>query len=690
MQPPPTSAARLLRPPVIVLFAIFFLLASAAAYSRPAAAILVLDGSVAAAILLAGTGLGLWLVRFIVGDRWSVAEQVVVGACLGAGVLSLLVLALGSCGVISRGVWVTLVVSFIAAGCIRCRSFSKSIGPRRAANDEHAALHGLWLFALPFLFLALLAACVPPGILWPAEGNGYDVLEYHLAAPKEFLLRGRIEFLPHNIYANLPFSAEMLFLLGMILRGRPLDALYSAQLLHVGLGILAVAATWLAARPFGRAAGIVAGLTVACCPIVAYFSGLAYVENGLLALTAAALACLARITRPNGNALRQAAVGGLCIGLACGFKATAAPMIGVPLVLGLLLAPRRPFRARVTPAFVAGLAATAAFSPWLIKNYSATGNPFFPLARGLFPERPGVWSDELAARWYEGHLPAPLQRSASGRLSALSNEVLYTPLYGLLPWLPLLALLPRGRRRDAPRLDDTRAAANDDETNFTMRLCLMLLAGVLAVWLTQTHLVGRFAMPLIVPAAVLTGIAAARAAAGSVRVLIVLMLTGAWSVALAALIATFDQGYFFKLPELGQTGWITRGEWPAYNYLARVNPLLAAGHKVLLIGEARTLYLEGRPPQFDYRVVFNRGPFAEAAAARSPEELLAWLRTQGFDYVFVHWDEMRRLRNSRYGFWPGVDERLFARLVTAGMLPAEEFRYDESSRAPYATLYSVP
>ena len=36
----------------------------------------------------------------------------------------------------------------------------------------------------------------------------FDVREYHLQAPKEFFQPGRISFLPHNVYANMPLGAE--------------------------------------------------------------------------------------------------------------------------------------------------------------------------------------------------------------------------------------------------------------------------------------------------------------------------------------------------------------------------------------------------------------------------------------------------------------------------------------------------
>ena len=47
----------------------------------------------------------------------------------------------------------------------------------------------------------------------------FDVLEYHLQGPKEYYQSGRISFLPHNVYTNMPLGVEMLHLVGMEVLG---------------------------------------------------------------------------------------------------------------------------------------------------------------------------------------------------------------------------------------------------------------------------------------------------------------------------------------------------------------------------------------------------------------------------------------------------------------------------------------
>ena len=141
---------------------------------------------------------------------------------------------------------------------------------------------------------------------------------------------------------------------------------------------------------------------------------------------------------------------------------------------------------------------------------------------------------------------------------------------------------------------------------------------------------------------------------------------------------------------VGKTHWMSNGDWPEFGYLGRVNELLARDARVLIVAEARTLYLDAPPSQYEYCVVFNRNPFAEAAAERDAAGVMNWLRERDYGYVLVSWTEMRRLRDSRYGFWPSLDEQLFADLNAAGLRVAEQFYFSKGDAKPFATLYEVP
>ena len=123
--------------------------------------------------------------------------------------------------------------------------------------DRAAAARGARAF-LPALIIAPFLVIMLLGAMLPAID--FDVLEYHLQGPKEYFQAGRIAFLPHNVYTNMPFGVEMLHLMGMEvlgdwwwggLVGQLLVALYApaaAVLIAAATGAGGIArAAWLAA-----------------------------------------------------------------------------------------------------------------------------------------------------------------------------------------------------------------------------------------------------------------------------------------------------------------------------------------------------------------------------------------------------------------------------------------------------------
>src|SRR5205823_1980752 len=135
----------------------------------------------------------------------------------GLNLLSLYALAVGLAGGLQNR-WLYIAPIVVLAVANLCLSLAGTKpGPTTFAGDEpfKAANDPRWswwlLAALPFALVIILGAMLPP---WD-----YDVREYHLQAPKEWYQNGRIEFLPHNIYANMPLGSELTALWAMALVG---------------------------------------------------------------------------------------------------------------------------------------------------------------------------------------------------------------------------------------------------------------------------------------------------------------------------------------------------------------------------------------------------------------------------------------------------------------------------------------
>lgn len=707
-------------------------LALVGAISPVALLVILRDGPISLGIMLAAAGAGLWLVRLLGLHGVPVRWQLLLAVALGTGTLSLLVLALGMLGMLDRILWIVLLAVFAVAGLPRWLQLRANVrvkepprfGAPASGSPARAEARGsseptstaaclspwLWLLVIGFAALALLAATMPPGVLWPAEGNGYDVLEYHFGAPRDYFDAGRIAYLPHNIYANFPFNVEMLYLLTMVLHGDPIDAVYTAKLLNAMMAFLAVGAVWLAGRECGRGTGLVAGLLAASCPFLVYLSGVAYVENAMVFHAAMAMAAFVRAQRDASRVISWVFACGLISGLACGCKYTAVVAVAAPLGLATVLTAARLRLVRLRPPLVFLTGCLLTFAPWLVKNTLATGNPVFPLAHNVFGSRDEIWSADGAARWHEGHLPAPEHRSFVARCGRLWDEVIYTRLFGPVVGFGLLASLairwapwsPRVSHSSAGRTPAKRrrpvggesAAAPSIESHLAAADACHLAAGCMIVvglgaWLLATHLVGRFAIVVVVPCAVLAGLAFQTGLARSWRPALCGLL-----VCIAAFNLWMTWGFFsspgadfVELKAFGLTRLMTEGKFPGSAHVPRLNELTAGGHKTLVVADARRFYLNAGA---DYCVVFNNSPFAAAAAERSSGDLIRWLHERDYAYVYVDWNEMRRLRTSRYGFWASLTPERFEQWVGAGLRPVETFKSRPDAASAYSTLFAVP
>lgn len=613
------------------------------------------------------------------------------GIGMGLGACSLFVLLVGRPEVLHRSTGSVVLGLSVAAGLVVV-AWQWWIVPKEI-RDRLFAVHTsretrpppprwIWLALMPFLAIALLAASFPPGTLWPAEGNGYDVLEYHFGALRDWLDAGRILYLPQNIYSNFPMNIEMLYLLSMGLVGNPVEGALTAQLINLILAILTVAAVWLAARSWGDRAAWIAAVIAASCPYLTYLCGVAYVENGLLLFAALSLAALGRASEDSMRGRSWLLLAGLFAGLACGCKYTGVPAVVLPVLLASAWLALRAKRRRYFDPLIVIIGATITFAPWLVRNYNNTGNPVFPLARSFFPERPGVWDDDGAQRWKEGHLPAPEHRLMAGRLDRLWHEIIASPLFGMT-WL----LVVVGAAAFVMMRRPAVAVGSDQPT---LLPCWIMIVVPLICWLAFTHLVGRFAVTLIVPASIIAAVGLARFAESHRLIFVACMITAVVGNA-AALSRILLEARFFELAALRSgrdVDWFTAGQWPTHAHVPRINELTRDGHRVLVVADARRFYLEAGA---DYCVVFNRNPFAEAAGSLPAHELLVWLRNRDYRHIHVDWSEMNRLRKSRYGFWSSINEALFRELEQEGLRRIQDFAFEtESGPRVYATLYAIP
>lgn len=668
--------------------------------STNALSTLLTDGAAALAIVLAGGCIGSPIARLSAPAEISVRWRLLLSFGLGLGALSLLVLGLGCLGVMNPTFWRAALAGCFAAGLIQWKWVLD-----RNSTVKPVGRTGMMVWLLPWLIpfaaFALAIATLPPGLAWPGEGRGYDALEYHLGAPRDYLDAGRITYLPNNSYSNFPFNMEMLYLLAMIIRGDAIHGAISAQILHAMFAFLSVTAIWLAAREVSQSAGIVAAFTAATTPFLFYLSALAYVEHGLLFYSALAMACAVRAIASKGPNRTWVVLSGVFAGLACGCKYTAIGAIVAPLLLVMLVNQiRRKLDRLAAPALFLASAALP-LAPWLIKNTIATHNPVFPLGYSVFGARDGFWTDSLAEQWHRGHLPAEKDRTVEGRIERLGTQILWSPYFGPVIILGLLGAMTALVRRPPRRGTSVEPPADSGSLAPLTWVCVSTLVCGVMFWISLTHLVDRFAIVLIAPCAILAGVGCERMKHPAVRrVAIALPLIAAiLNARTISLLLTTENpvpeenasggpkslNYLSLGDELFGVTSLMTSESGFLPHVARVNEITRRGGRVLVVGDARRLYYDKGA---DYCVVFNRNPFAEAAATHSSAALLDWLRSKGYTHIYVDWTECRRLRGS-YGFWEAITPELFQRLLDAGLRGVENFPPD-GGQSPMGTLFEIP
>ena len=619
------------------------------------------EGGLAGLVVLSAGGYGNLLVRRIAPPSSPTALRVISAAALGLWMLGTAVLVVGSTfhGLLRGWFWWPVVGIGLVLAAIRGKKTLEAW--RLPAKTDGRAL--LWVLLAVAAAIWFAGATMPPGLLPTADE--YDVMEYHLQAPREFHHAQHIGRLNHNVYSFYPLGVEMLFLLGMCLRGGPYEGMYLAKMLHGSFGVMAAAAVFATLkREDEPRARISAGL-LGTAPLAVYLSWLAMVELAVLAYLTLALLWLREWISDRSS--RSAWCIGLRVGGSCAVKYlsvgfVAGPILGAVLVLALLSRER----AKELPhVMIVGVATLALFAPWLIRNTVYTRNPVFPLATGIFGR--GHWSAESEQRWVDGHGPevkAPVPQPADWKDSPpvsrptkffynfLSSEW-FSPVMLLIAGVAICALLAE---KGPP-----------DRWNWSL---VGVLGAQLAVWTAFTHeMPYRFLAPALAPIALLAGGVLGRLSRvevnpfkrGAVR-----PAGGPWGLVPAVVIFAAAAGVNLLIA-YGICMQCTMRTGPAHGQpgaALQMVSILKEGYKVdlgqsprlLLIGDAKAFYF---PADTVYATAFDAHPLAEMIdEGRTPRDILEDLQSRGVTHVWANWVEIWRLAMT-YGYPSSLSADLF-------------------------------
>jgi hypothetical protein len=529
---------------------------------------------------------------------------------LGLGVLGLAVFFLACAGFLRPGViwgvWGICAVCGLA-GWLRGKALRPG-GPSRPSTCWFDRL--VWGVLGLFLVLGLLL------VLTPAIGK--DALIYHLAVPK-LLLKGQgFYFIEGNIFAHYPLGQEMLYVLAMVLQGEIL-----AKCLHFVMTLAILFGMWQFGRDHvpGLAFVPVALLVFYTVPSVFSVSHMAYND---LAVTFQIFMALYAFVRWDATGKKGwLTVCGVFAGLAMSTKYTA---LFVPFMalLGILWNARRrkaTWREALRDLMVFALPAVAIGSPFYVKNWLITGNPFYPFLYGIFggqgldPEQSRlydlfVWSLGMGRQWID-LLVLPWNVSVHAEMSSPRFDGILGPVF--LVTLPFAIALRK--------------------TPTQMKILMVFALLTFLFWASSAQQI-RYLIPILPPLALVISYVLSRYRQRKVAFAVLAALV-AGSLGFSAYHVIQD---FRKIDPLriiaGQEdrhAFVGR-MIPSYEMYRTVNETLPEDAKVFLVFMKNYGYLCDRPCYSDS--MFEAYTLKKIlSGARSGEDVSLALREKGFTHL---------------------------------------------------------
>lgn len=545
--------------------------------------------------------------------------------------------------------------------------------------------------------VTMLGAWLPP--------SEFDVLEYHLQAPKEFFQKGSIGFIPHNVYANMPLGIEMHSLAMMTFLGQEdgwlgglIGKSITASFSLVGAALLGA----FLARQFGALVGWCAAGLWLTSPGIAHVAMFGLIDGALAAYILAssiAISDVLKVLRDRNSAallnqdennqsrrrlLTYWRIAGVTSGAAAAAKYPGLILAVLPVCAFFVWTAwryRSVFQKReviLVASFIA-LALAATCGPWYGKNWALAGNPVYPLAANCFGGK--TLTPEKIAQWNRAHAHdfTSTNEASANEFNSISINLISSAL------LDATRLLLTSRFVQPAMILGILFCAlatfqlRHDHRFILVAAWMVWSAWILLVWWFATHRIDRFWLPL-------TGLWAGLGAIGFwwlyqnvspwlSQSLVVLGL--GYGCVLISSPAIADNRYFVSIAALRVDAGDENQVPKVFPTTAWVNQNLDHRNaKILLIGEARAFEFLAR---VEYSTCFDINPGEVYLRGRSRTEQLTTLRQRGITHILVLWAEIHRYRYPKnYGFsdWPQPSD--IQKLVDEGVASRVDWGFSNS------------
>lgn len=336
-------------------------------------------------------GVGCRLIKFLKVDFCSGAEQFVFAQGLGLGVLSFVVLGLGLIKILYAGVlWALLILLGVLSFPGRKKiglwvNKIKIFFPSLRSNLTKKSVIVLGGILSIHLLFNLIGAIAPV--------TDFDSMAYHLAIPQIFIKYHQIFNIVYMWPSNIPLNMEMLYTLGMLLRGETLAQLMAFFV--YGLTLLAIYTFCRNLLGLNVSFSLLPCVVFSTSPLIVWLASTATADIGLTFYCLLAIYGFFSWTKAQNSG--WLVLSATMAGLAAATKYSGLiPLVILALILVIwhLVESKSRLNMTMKSVFIFGGLSLIVTAPWYIKSYIYTGNPVFPFFYQVFGGK--NWSLEAA------------------------------------------------------------------------------------------------------------------------------------------------------------------------------------------------------------------------------------------------------------------------------------------------------
>ena len=261
---------------------------------------------------------------------------------------------------------------------------------RQKLNNQNITPSFLFVNIIIAVFTATLIIAII--ILSSAPPVSRDALTHHLAVPKLYLNHGSIYEIPSLKFSYYPMNLDLLYLIPLYL-GNDIAPKY----IHFFFGLLTTFLIYMYLKKrINTTYALFGALFFLSIPVIVKLSITAYVDLGLVFFSTASIIFLFKWIESDFR-FKHLIVSAVFCGLALGTKYNAIIvffLLSIFVIFAYIKAhdnsENKPVSAKSIKALSSSLTfiivSLLVFSPWMIRNYTWTKNPVYPLYQNFFKQ----------------------------------------------------------------------------------------------------------------------------------------------------------------------------------------------------------------------------------------------------------------------------------------------------------------